>query len=122
MFSPMRELARRPEGKVLIASAVSTVAVGTVAYSLLEGWSLLDSLYFCVVTLATIGFGDLHPTTDLAKLFTVGYIVVGVGIIAGFLSELGKQRYTKIEGRIEGRVEAAEASPDARTEPDSKQR
>jgi hypothetical protein len=118
MFSPLRELARRPEGKALVISAITTVAVGTVVYSVLEGWSLLDSLYFCVVTLATIGFGDLHPTTDLAKLFTVGYIVVGVGIIAGFLSELGKQRYTKIEGRIE----AAEASAEGRTEPDSQRR
>ena len=117
MFSPLRELARRPEGKALVLSAVGTVAVGTVAYSVLEGWSLLDSLYFCVVTLATIGFGDLHPTTDLAKLFTVGYIVVGVGIIAGFLSELGKPRST----RMEGRIEAAEASADAHGTPGPRQ-
>jgi voltage-gated potassium channel len=111
MFSPLRDLARQPEGKALVISALSTVAVGTVVYSVLEGWSLLDSLYFCVVTLATVGFGDLHPTTDAAKLFTVGYIVIGVGIIAGFLSELGKQRYTKIEGRLE----AGDAPADART-------
>ena len=101
MFSPLRDLARQPEGKALVISALSTVVVGTVVYSVLEGWSLLDSLYFCVVTLATVGFGDLHPTTAPAKLFTVGYIIVGVGIIAGFLSELGKQRYTRMENRIE---------------------
>ena len=111
MFSPLRDLARRPEGKALVISALMTVAVGTVVYSVLEGWSLLDSLYFCVVTLATVGFGDLHPTTELAKVFTIGYIVVGVGIIAGFLSELGKQRHAIIEGRIEARHEAAADSP-----------
>ena len=59
---------------------------------MLEGWSLLDSLYFSVVTLATVGFGDLTPTTDLAKLFTVGYITVGIGIVAAFASELTKFR------------------------------
>jgi hypothetical protein len=63
-----------------------------VVYSVLEHWSLVDSLYFSVVTLATVGFGDLHPTTDASKLFTVGYIIAGIGIIAAFASELAKHR------------------------------
>ena len=66
MFAPMRAVARDPEGKVLLLGAATMVAVGTVTYHLLEGWSFLDSLYFSVVTLATVGFGDLTPTTDLA--------------------------------------------------------
>jgi hypothetical protein len=75
-----------------MASVITALSVGTVVYSVLERWSLVDSLYFSVVTLATVGFGDLHPTTDLAKLFTVLYIFAGVGIIAGFVSELTKAR------------------------------
>jgi hypothetical protein len=92
MFAPMRAVARDPEGKVLLAGAATMVGVGTVVYHFLEGWSFLDSLYFSVVTLATVGFGDLTPTTDLAKLFTVGYITVGIGIVAAFASELTKFR------------------------------
>jgi hypothetical protein len=92
MFKPLRDMAADPEGKVLLGSAVTTVAVGTVVYSVLEGWSILDSLYFSVVTLATVGFGDLTPTTDAAKLFTVGYIITGIGILAAFASELTKRR------------------------------
>jgi voltage-gated potassium channel len=92
MFTPLRAVARDPEGKVLVVSAFSLIAVGTVAYHFLEGWSLINSLYFSVVTLATVGFGDLTPTTDIAKLFTVGYIMAGVGIIAAFASELSKVR------------------------------
>ena len=72
MFAPMRAVIRDPEGKVLLVSAASMVAVGTITYHLLEGSSFLDSLYFSVVTLATVGYGDLTPTTDLAKLFTIG--------------------------------------------------
>ncbi len=79
MFAPMRAVISDPEGKVLLVSAASMVGVGTVAYHLLEGWSLLDSLYFSVVTLATVGYGDLTPTTVPAKLFTVGYILSGSG-------------------------------------------
>jgi hypothetical protein len=92
MFRPLRSLAREPEGKVLLASAALVIAVGTIVYMTLEGWSPVDALYFSVVALATVGFGDLTPTTDGAKLFTVGYILAGVGIIAGFASELAKHR------------------------------
>ncbi len=92
MFTPLRELAREPEGKVLLTSAATALAVGTVVYHVLEGWSFIDSFYFSVVTLATVGYGDLHPTTDAAKLFTVAYILVGIGILAGFASELTKHR------------------------------
>ena len=100
MFTPLRTMARDPEGKVLLFSAVATIAVGTVVYSALEGWSLLDALYFSVVTLATVGFGDLTPTTDVAKLFTVGYIITGIGILAAFASELTKRRGAPLADRI----------------------
>lgn len=112
LFTPLRAVARDPEGKALIASAATIVAVGTVVYTVLERWSPIDSLYFCVVTLATVGFGDLHPTTDIAKLFTVGYIVAGVGIIAAFASELTKHRYP-IDGPGGGQTEPGGSSSDA---------
>jgi voltage-gated potassium channel len=92
MFTPLRRMIGEPEGRVLAVSAATALVIGTIVYSILEGWSLLDSLYFSVVTLATVGFGDLHPTTDPAKLFTIVYIFTGIGILAGFVSELTKVR------------------------------
>ena len=64
------------------------VAIGTLAYSAVEGWSLLDSLYFCVMTAATVGFGDLAPRTDLGKAFTIVYVLIGVGLLVLVLSRL----------------------------------
>ncbi len=84
MFTPLRTMLGEPEGRVLAASALTALTVGTAVYTILEGWSPLDSLYFSVVSLATVGFGDLHPTTDVAKLFTIGYIFTRIGILAGF--------------------------------------
>jgi hypothetical protein len=81
-----------PEGKVLILSVLGMLSLGTVVYTILEDWTPLDALYFSTVTLATVGFGDLTPTTDLAKLFTIGYIITGIGILAAFASEITKQR------------------------------
>jgi hypothetical protein len=72
--------------KMLAASAVLLIAIGTVVFSLLEDWSIVDSLYFSVVTATTVGFGDLTPDTDAAKLFTVVYIVFGISIIGTFLN------------------------------------
>jgi hypothetical protein len=72
--------------KVLAASAVLLIATGTVVFSLLEDWSIVDSFYFSVVTATTVGFGDLTPDTDAAKLFTVVYIIFGISIIGTYLS------------------------------------
>ncbi len=112
MFPVLRAMAREPEGKVLLLSAVSVIAIGTVVYHILEGWSWIDCLYFSVVTLATVGYGDLHPTTDGAKLFTVAYILIGIGILAAFASELTKHRRA---ARVA--EEARHHSPDANRPP-----
>ena len=92
LFRPIRAVFHDPEGKLILGSVAVLLAVGTIVYSFLEGWSLLDSLYFSVVTLATVGYGDLTPTTDVAKLFTIGYILTGIGIVAAFASEVAKHR------------------------------
>jgi hypothetical protein len=92
MLTVLRAMLRAPEGRVILAWAVLQVLIGTLVFRWLEGWSTIDSLYFSVVTLATDGFGDLHPTTDAAKLFTILYILMGLGVIAAFISELTKYR------------------------------
>ena len=72
--------------KVIAASAFGLIAVGTVVYRLLENWSWVDALYFSVVAVTTVGFGDLTPTTDASKLFTVVYILAGIGLITTYLN------------------------------------
>lgn len=71
--------------KILAGSAFGLLAVGTIVYRLLEDWSWVDSLYFSVVAVTTVGFGDLAPSTDGSKLFTVVYILSGITIITTFL-------------------------------------
>jgi hypothetical protein len=71
--------------KILAGLAIGLLAVGTVAYRLLEDWSWVDSAYFSVVAVTTVGFGDLTPSTDASKLFTIVYILSGVTIVTAFL-------------------------------------
>jgi voltage-gated potassium channel len=54
------------------------IAVGSVGFYLLEDLSLFESLYMTVVTLTTIGYGDLVPRTDAGRIFTIILILGGV--------------------------------------------
>jgi voltage-gated potassium channel len=77
---------RDPEFKGLVAFVLIILASGTFFYSQIEGWRLIDALYFSVTTLITVGYGDLTPKTDLGKLFTIVYLFTGVGVILGFIN------------------------------------
>ena len=79
---------RDPEFRQICVMAALVLSMGTFFYWRVEHWSLVDSFYFSVVTLATVGFGDLHPSTNASKLFTAAYIVFGVGILIAFYSRL----------------------------------
>jgi voltage-gated potassium channel Kch len=74
--------------RAIVSLALTLVFVGTIFYTLVEGWSPLDALYFSVVTMATVGYGDLSPKTDLGKAFTIVFILVGVGILVTFASRV----------------------------------
>jgi voltage-gated potassium channel len=94
----LKELVQDPEFKGLLGVVAITLLVGTVFYSGVEKWSLLDSLYFSTTTLATVGFGDLYPKTDLGKAFTIVYILTGVGLILAFVNSLA--HHTRKENPI----------------------
>ena len=78
--------------RYLAISAIALLAVGTVVYRLLEDWSWVDSLYFSTVAVTTVGFGDLTPTTDPSKLFTVAYVLSGLSIITTYLNARTRRR------------------------------
>ena len=67
---------------------LSYYALGVVAYYLFEGWNPGDSIYFITVTATTVGYGDLHPTSSLSKLFTIPYAVIGIVVVLNALSPL----------------------------------
>jgi len=76
---------RDSQYRSLVYVTLFVLIAGTVVYHYVEGWRWLDSLYFSVVTLTTVGLGDFAPKTDLGKLFTIFYIIVGIGIILTFI-------------------------------------
>lgn len=73
---------------MLIVVIIILMVIGTFFYHFVEGWSIIDSLYFSSISLSTRGYGELHPTTVASKLFTVFYLFIGVAFILYALSSL----------------------------------
>ena len=70
---------------------------GAVGYIVIEGWSVMDALYMTVITLATVGYGEVHEISPEGRLFTVILIFLGVGF---FLYVVGNVIQFLVEGRI----------------------
>lgn len=83
----------------LALTSVAMLLGGTIFYQIVEKWSLIDSFYFCVVTLATVGYGDLTPKTQLGRLVTSFYIIVGVAILGAFLNTMVKHRAERAQAK-----------------------
>jgi len=85
--------------KILAGSAIGLILAGTVGYRLLEDWSWVDSLYFSVIAVTTVGFGDITPSTDASKLFTVLYVISGITIVTTYLGARMDRRGRKMANR-----------------------
>lgn len=81
----------------------SYLVLGVGVYWTATDFTLLDSLYYVVITLTSVGFGDLTVDTDTMRLFTCGYILVGVGILGTALGEVISS-LLKTEGTPAGKV------------------
>ena len=87
--------------RVLIYTLFILLAGATTFYSQIEGWTAVDSLYFAVMTMTTIGYGDLTPTSISTKLFTIVYTVLSIGIFVAFVTKLVKTILDKKLDQVE---------------------
>ncbi len=86
MYSTFEQKYRRIQ-KELFAGAIALVGVfliGTLWYWLVEGWTWEDAAYMTVITLATVGFGEINPLGNRGRLFTISLILMGV-ITIGYI-------------------------------------
>jgi len=70
---------------------------GASGYMWIEGWNLLDALYMTVITLATVGYGEVHEVSKAGRIYTIFLILAGVGFI-GYT--IGTVTQFMVEGRI----------------------
>lgn len=75
---------------IILALLLTVLAVGTIGYHLLEGWPWEDALYMTVIGLTTVGFGEVYPLSSTGRLFTVGLLVTGIGVVVYGVTTLGE--------------------------------
>jgi voltage-gated potassium channel len=82
---------RDPDTKALPVVAGVLVLTGTIFYWRFEDWTVIQALYFCIVTLTTVGYGDFAPTTAGTQIFTIIYILTGFGVLVALLTSVAQQ-------------------------------
>ena len=76
--------------RLRIYLAVFTVLlfVGIIGFLFFENMSLTNAIYFSIVTMATVGYGDIHPQTEIGKILALIVIIGGVGTFLGIIASV----------------------------------
>jgi hypothetical protein len=86
-------------------SMLTVMLFGASMFLLLEGdLDFIDALYFTVVSVSTVGYGDLAPTTFGSKLFAVFFIPIGVAFVANSIDYISGEITEKRDDELEGFV------------------
>ncbi len=111
LIGALRVALREEDFARIVAAGLALIVIGTFAYSLGSGWSVVDGLYVAVATLTTSSILDpkLTVTDPWLKIFTAGYVLVGIGILVEIARRLGM-------GFITARAELKQAKSAARME------
>lgn len=80
------------EARPVFIYAIVSVIIGALLYSWLEGWSFFDSVYFVIITLTTIGYGDMYPTKQITKILTIFFALNGVVILLMLFDQIRRIR------------------------------
>jgi hypothetical protein len=99
LLKAIRRASADPEFRALFSIMILLLISGTIFYVMEENWTIVDALYFCVMTMSTVGCGDLKPSSDLSKIFTMVYSLITIGIFVGVASKLAQALLTTKENQ-----------------------
>lgn len=114
MNQTQKELGLLQRAVVVGGIFLGLLFVGTIGYVFLEGWPVLDAFYMTVITISTVGFGEIRAISDTGRLFTALLIVSGVGAAAYTFSSVadyivaGELRGVLRRQRMESRIRKME--------------
>jgi Ion channel len=91
MFGAIKHASKDEGFTAVLGAAVLLVLIGTITYTLAEGWKLIDGFYFAVATLTTSSIADpsLTLTSGAIKVFTALYVLTGIGILVELARQIG---------------------------------
>lgn len=74
--------------RMVILMLLLVLMFGTVGYVVIERWPLLDSIYMTIITISTVGYGEVYPLSTAGRIFSAVLIVTGVGVALYAFSNL----------------------------------
>ncbi len=89
------------ELRFLLIFIVLLLTGSTIFYMFVEDWTCVDALYFSVITMTTVGYGDLTPTTDISKVFTIIYTFLSIGVFVSFAAKLAQMMFIDYQQKEE---------------------
>lgn len=85
-----RNLTFLPVGRRVLVALVALVVLSTVGIMLIEGWTLQEGVWHVVITLSTVGYGEVRPMTWPGRWFTIAFVVAGLGVATQAASEVAR--------------------------------
>ncbi|MGH9941755.1 MAG: potassium channel family protein [Pyrinomonadaceae bacterium] len=97
-MSLIYKLPERARGRLYYAlmALFVVIAIGTIGFYAIEELTLAESLYLTVTTVATVGYGDLHPRTVGGRAFATGFMLLSLGAV-GILLSTAVQALVQVE-------------------------
>ncbi len=90
-MEPQKRLRR---GLIILGSIIAT---GSIGYMLIEGWFFTDAIYMTIITITTVGYGEVHPLSHSGRIFSI--FLIGGGVGGGLFVLTALVQYV-IEGRL----------------------
>ncbi|HQU69476.1 MAG TPA: potassium channel family protein [Albidovulum sp.] len=109
----MRRLFQR---SLIVSLGICLLGGGTIFFHYWEGWAWVDAWLFTVVTVSTVGYGNLVPATTVGKLVASGMIIAGIGVFALLGNEVAERLVHRRETGVGGNGPSSEHSAQGNTE------
>lgn len=88
--------------RLLMILTATLIGVASAAFRWAEGWSWLDSIYFSVITISTVGYGDIAPRTDAGKIITICYVLCGLGLFVATATAIADRIISRASSHRDG--------------------
>jgi len=89
--------------RLLVVLPIVVLVFGTFGFMVLEGLSFTDALYFTIVTISTVGYGDIHPTNLASKIFGIVLIIIGIGTFLTIITNVTQMLIQRGQSRFRAR-------------------